>query len=240
MTYGQLTRSHLDECEAISELLSAALDGEVSPREREIVEEHLQTCVACRNTQSAALALRDSLAGAAWPLPTDAARDDEVIARLRLGSVSGSPRVVRLGIAEGVSPPTWLPAGGPAPPALWERARTVYALIIPLLRAQFRRLVETIRSALQPALVTMAISFGVTWGALRWAETDASRAAKPDAPRPATAARPVDPDAFERWLTAGSPAMTAPAPFGQPPAKTHRRPALPRRGSLPHGPLHTG
>jgi anti-sigma factor RsiW len=231
--------SRLDECEAISELLSAAFDGEATPEEREIVEEHLERCSACRDTQAAAMALRGTLAQASWPLPTDTTRDDELIAMLRRGSLSRLPHVVRLGIAEGMSPPTRLPAGRPAPPGLRERARTDYALIISFIRAQFRRLVENLLSSLRPALLTMAVSFAVAWSALQWAETDATRAPDRNASRPAAAARPVDLDAFEQWLVTGSPAVATPAPFLQP-VKAPRRPTLPRRGAMPRGYSYTG
>ena len=54
----QNTPHPLSDCDAVGELLSAYLDGELTEGEKNTVEAHLQTCDACRQLAEALGELR--------------------------------------------------------------------------------------------------------------------------------------------------------------------------------------
>lgn len=70
----QNTPHSLPDCDAVGELLSAYLDGELTEGEKETVEAHLQTCDACRQLVDALANLRQEM-GEAELTPPPALRE---------------------------------------------------------------------------------------------------------------------------------------------------------------------
>jgi len=79
-------------CESISLLLTAALDGELSTDERSVMDQHLATCESCNQLWADLQSLDRSLAGALRP-PTDDPRIDHVISAIqdRVSNASSGP-----------------------------------------------------------------------------------------------------------------------------------------------------
>jgi anti-sigma factor RsiW len=100
--------------------------------------------------------------------------------------------------------------------------------------------------SLRPALAAMAVTFLLTWTALRWAESPsgpaASRANTPVAAldgTPGGRARPLDTALLEQWL-AGSPTLSALSRLQWVTSPGRERPATPRRGAAGGGLGHLG
>jgi anti-sigma factor RsiW len=109
----------------------------------------------------------------------------------------------------------------------------------PSLRGSIVGLLHRVHAApsLRPALAAMAVTFLLTWTALRWAETPAG-----PVPTSATAgavaidgtpgrrARPLDTALLEQWL-AGPPTLSALSRLQRVTSPSRERPAAPRRGA---------
>jgi len=67
----QNTPHSCPDCDAVGELLSAYLDGELTAGEKEAVEAHLQTCDACRQLAEALKNLRTEISGAELTPPPE-------------------------------------------------------------------------------------------------------------------------------------------------------------------------
>lgn len=144
-------------CDKVHEWLSAVMDGEAGPPEREAVETHLAACAGCRQEQAAAAALRSELRGAAVS-PLDAeARDEQVIMAL-VGA--GIVRQKDLSLDHGALTAGTTASEGGAEQR--ERMGLLPGRWTPLMAAW---------GGLRPAAVAMAVAFLVTWGPLRLAET---------------------------------------------------------------------
>lgn len=80
-------------CDEMTELLSAALDGELSPAEQRELEDHLAHCPACREL---AAALGDVHGGFAQleDVPAPADLTDKVMAQVRAETPKGSKKLV--------------------------------------------------------------------------------------------------------------------------------------------------
>jgi anti-sigma factor RsiW len=143
-------------CDQVREWLSATLDGESTPSERQAVDRHLATCSDCRQVKAAGESLRVGLLSAASHYPNRDALDDQVIVAL-VGAGVIQKRDIIAGRGTGE------PESGAAERDVQRRQR----LGLPVLRSALR---IPAWERLRPAAVAMAVAFLLTWWPLRLAE----------------------------------------------------------------------
>jgi predicted anti-sigma-YlaC factor YlaD len=199
-------------CDALREWMSADLDGETTPAERESVRRHLESCPACRRARAAASALRTGLIQAASPWPDAEASDERVLAMLRQ---EGRCRI------PDPSPSLRSAVAG------WFRRLTA---------------VSSLRPALAAMAVMFLLTWTALRWAESPMGTAPSRDNTPLAAldgTPGAGARPLDTALLEQWL-AGSPTLSALSRLQRVTSPGSERPAAPRRGSAGGGPSHMG
>lgn len=190
-------------CQALREWLSADLDGEASAAEQAAVREHLAACAGCRRARAGAEALREELLLAASEAETSES-EEALLATLHAEGLCRTdiqPRrhkehkEVRLRTG-------WLTAAALVSRPFLEFCRSVCSLCLRGFRPiQYR--------SLRLAAGMMAVSFLVTWGALRWAETGPRVAESALAARAAAAPRlPAGDEIMNEWMT-GTPSLAA-------------------------------
>lgn len=199
-------------CDELREWLSAELDGDTTPAERETVRRHLETCPACRRARTAASALRTGLIQAASPWPDAAASDERVLAMLRQ---EGRCRI------PDPSPSLRSAVAG------WFRRFTA---------------VSSLRPALAAMAVMFVLTWTALRWAESPSGPAPSRANTPVAAldgTPGGRARPLDTALLEQWL-AGSPTLSALSRLQWVASPGRERPAAPRRGAAGGGLGHLG
>jgi hypothetical protein len=127
-------------CHEVRDWMSAEMDGEARGNEQTLVDRHLAGCADCCRARAAAVALRQRLSSAAWKGSNDGSQDEAVLALLRREGRSGRPDC-----------------------RIESRLGAVLHLFI-------RGSTRSGLSSVQPALAAMALSFLLTWSALKWAE----------------------------------------------------------------------
>jgi predicted anti-sigma-YlaC factor YlaD len=199
-------------CDALREWLSADLDGETTPAERESVRRHLESCPACRRARAAASALRTGLVQAASLWPDAEASDEQVLAMLRQ---EGRCR---------------LPSPGPS------LRSTVAGWFRRVLAA------PSLRPALAAMAVAFLLTWSALRWAESPTGTALSHGSTPVAAldgMPGAGARPLDTVLLEQWL-AGSPTLSALSRLQRVTSPGSEPPAAQRRGAAGGGPRHLG
>lgn len=188
-------------CRELQEWISAELDGEARPAERQAVSRHLVACAECRRARSAAEALRQRLAASEYVDPAADARDEAVLLVLRQEGRCRAPAELPAAAGSGLALHRMLAGAA----AVW------------------------CRRPMNAALAAMGLSFVLTWSALRWA-TSGPVAGNPSPDRfgaAAVAPRPAA-DRIDRWLS-GAPTLAALARLERPEPPKRSQPI--RRGA---------
>jgi anti-sigma factor RsiW len=190
-------------CDDLREWLSAELDGEARPAEREAVRRHRETCPACRRARTAAVALRTGLTQATCSWPDAEASDEQVLATLRR---EGRCQTLHLS------------------PSLRDSIEVLFRRLL---------VAPSLQPALAAMVVTFLLTWtALRWAETPAVPIPSSAATGAVALNgtPGKTARPLDTALLERWL-AGSPTLSALSRLQRVVSPGQERPAAPRRGA---------
>jgi hypothetical protein len=215
-------------CDQVQAWLDADLDGEEEAARRQAIAAHLAACRDCRRAWKGIQALREGLAAATWTSPDAEARDEQILAVLHREGICRADVALEPQRHNEYEAGTYRIGKGRLPASIFSLPRYLVGFNI-LTRPG---------PTLWPAVITMSVSFLLTWGSLRWAETRPPAVAT-SLPTTAAAPRhPPDPELLEKWLN--GPTLGALAWLQPVPAPVPTRAAPTRRGSLPRARTRTG